>query len=299
MEEQEMAAAGEETGTVEALWDSADVPEDQSPGEGAGEAPAQESGEGQPPGGEEGPAPVGEGPQAPAEPEAAGSSAETAPAQSQVQESFTLQTLDGSPKTVGREEVLRLAQQGLGYERIRQERDNLRSSAQESEQVLELVKGFAQRSGMTVQEYVDYCRVQELVAQGVNESTARTQVALEKREATVAAQEEAQRQAQARVEEARQQAQAEGEARRKDMLAFLEAYPEVEAGDIPKAVWDRVAAGESLVTAYTMEQNRQLRAQLAAAVQNAANVDRAPGSMSTRGQKDLESIDDYWDEAGV
>lgn len=229
------------------------------------------------------------GPQQPAEPP------EGAPGQAA--ETFTLRHMDDPPVTVGREGVIRLAQQGLDYERVRTERDQLRQYRAQAGPALELVRAFAQKSGMTPEEYVDYCRAQSLMAQGVNEATAKAQVEMEKRQAALDAQtreDQAARQRQ-QVQQARQQAKAE--AQKRDMMAFLDAYPEVKAADIPQEVWQKVAAGESLVNAYTMYQNRQLRSQIAAGEQNRQNAAKAPGSLGSRGEKGRKTLSDYWDEA--
>ncbi len=82
------------------------------------------------------------------------------------------------------------------------------------------------------------------------------------------------------------------------MEGFLAAYPEVKAEEVPPEVWQRVAAGESLVGAYTMYQNKQLKAQIAAREQNKQNAARAPGSMGTQEQTGRKSLSDLWDEAG-
>lgn len=212
-------------------------------------------------------------------------------------ETFTLKHLD-EVRQVGKEEVVSLAQKGLDYDRIRTERDELRQYRQEADPALALVKGYAEKNAMTVGEYIDYCRRQELVAQGVNEPTARAQVELEKRQARMEAQTRAEAEAQRRQEAILQQARERQESRKRDMTAFLEAFPGVKGEDVPREVWAKVAAGESLVTAYTMYQNQQLQLQLAAQRQNRENAARTPGSMSTQGEKAGKTLGDLWDEVG-
>ena len=87
-------------------------------------------------------------------------------------------------------------------------------------------------------------------------------------------------------------------AQRRDMEAFLDAYPEVKPEDIPREVFERVRAGESLVSAYAQYEIQQLKAQIAAKTQNEQNAAKAPGSMKSQGQSGKKTIDDYWDEAG-
>ena len=212
-------------------------------------------------------------------------------------ESFTLRHMDDPPVTVGREEVIRLAQQGLDYERVRTERDQLREYRAQADPALNLVKTFAENSGMTLEAYVDYCRTQALIAQGVNEATAKAQVEMEKRQARMDAQTRAAEPEQQRRQTAEAEEQAKAAAQKRDMEAFIGAYPDVKADEIPKEVWQKVAGGESLVTAYTMYLNQQLRAKMAAQEQNRENAAKAPGSLGTRGEQGRKTIADYWDEA--
>lgn len=166
-------------------------------------------------------------------------------------DAFTLKHLD-EVKTVNRDEVVVLAQKGMDYDRIRQERDQLRTYRQEADPALELVRAYASRNGMDLGGYLDYCRRQELTALGYDERTAAAQVAEEKRT----------------------------QARERDMRAFIEAYPNVKAETIPAEVWQRVARGDSLSAAYTMHQNRALEHRLSAERQNQQNRQRTPGGLN-------------------
>jgi hypothetical protein len=95
-----------------------------------------------------------------------------------------------------------------------------------------------------------------------------------------------------------QQVQAKQEERRQraDMERFLQAYPDVQAESIPIEVWRQVAQGESLVSAYALHENRQLRAQLAAQQQDRANRLRTPGSLGGNVSAELDEIDRLWGE---
>lgn len=213
-------------------------------------------------------------------------------------ESFTLRHLDDPPITVDREEVVRLAQQGLDYERVRTERDQLWEYRAQADPALNLVRTFAQNSGMTLEAYVDFCRAQAIMADGVDEATAKAKVEMEKQQARMDAQQRAAQEEQQRQQAATEREKAQTEARRQDMVAFLGAYPDVKAADIPKEVWEKVAGGQSLVNAYTMYQNQQLKAQIAAKEQNQQNAAKAPGSMKSQGEKGRKTLADFWDEAG-
>ena len=173
-------------------------------------------------------------------------------------ELFTLQ-YRGEQIQVTRDEVITLAQKGRDYDTVRQERDQLRQYRQEADPALSLVKSYAQRNGLSVEQYIDTVRKQELL---------------------IAA-----------------QTQARQAARKQGMVDFLRAYPDVKAQDIPREVWDRVARGESLTAAYTMHRNQQLEAELAAERQNKQNQGRTTGSLSAQREGAGQSeIDKWWYE---
>lgn len=270
---------------IDDLWDE----EDGGMAAQGGDQPLEKPGEGEPQTSGE-PAPEKQDEETP-EPPREGEKTTPQP------ESFTLRHLDDPPVTVGRDEVVRLAQQGLDYERVRTERDQLREYRTQAEPALKLVKTFAENSGMTLEDYVDYCRTQAIVAGGVDEATAKVLVEMEKRQAKLDTKTEEPKPEQQRQQAAQDKAQQEAEARKQDMMAFIGAYPEVKATDIPKEVWDKVAGGQSLVSAYTMYQNRQLKARIAAREQNEKNAAKAPGSMKTQGEKGKKTLADLWDEA--
>lgn len=229
--------------------------------------------------------------------QAPGDAAKEEAAKADQPEVFVLKHL-GEEKTVSREEAVALAQKGMDYDRIRTERDELRQYRQEADPALGLVRGYAERSGMSVPEYIDHCRKQELIAQGVNEQTAAAQVAVEKQQAELRAQSvEAEARQQREAEQSRQIRERE-EARQRDIAAFLETFPEVKADSIPKEVWEMVAKGQRLVSAYTLHQNRQLQAELAAERQNKRAAAINTGSRSTAGAESAKNIfDRAWDEA--
>ena len=85
-------------------------------------------------------------------------------------------------------------------------------------------------------------------------------------------------------------------ARAQEMERFLTAYPEVKAGDIPREVWQQVAAGVPLVSAYAMHENQQLKMQLAAERQDRLNRQRTPGALGSHSGGELDELDRMWAE---
>ncbi len=177
---------------------------------------------------------------------------------------FTLKHLDET-RTVDRDEVIRLAQQGMDYGRVRAERDQLRAYRDEAGPALELVKSYAEANGMPVEAYLEQCRGEgpalPLLTEGAREAARR------------------------------------GEARRAEMARFVRDFPAVQPEEIPREVWAGVARGEGLTSAYALHRSRSLEADLAAERQNRQNEQRTTGSLSDSGEAARPSeLDRWWDE---
>ena len=120
---------------------------------------------------------------------------------------------------------------------------------------------------------------------------------MEKQQAALQAQAAEAEAARQRQKAAEERARQQSEARKQGMLDFLRAYPAVKPADVPKEVWERVAQGESLVSAYTMHRNRQLEAELAAERQNRQNQQNTTGPLNSPREGDTRSeIDKWWYE---
>lgn len=210
-------------------------------------------------------------------------------------ELFTLKNRDEVRK-VSRDELIAMAQKGWDYDLVRGERDELRAFRTEANPAYELVKTYAQRNGMSVPDYLDYCRKQELIQQGINEQTAQAQVMLEKQQKELSEQQEEMRKSQQRQAEIIAQAKRQEEARKKDLQDFIAAYPGVKPEEVPKEVWAQVANGKSLVTAYTIHRNKVLESEIAAMKKNTENAARTTGSLASPadGKDKVSEIDKWW-----
>ena len=87
--------------------------------------------------------------------------------------------------------------------------------------------------------------------------------------------------------------------READFLAFMEAYPQVEPGDIPPEVWRQAARGESLTAAYARFEAEKLRRENEYLRQSQRNRRRSAGSQQGAGAGDrrMDAFDAGWDEA--
>ncbi|NCB63439.1 MAG: hypothetical protein EOM52_07460 [Clostridia bacterium] len=175
---------------------------------------------------------------------------------------FTLKHLDQT-RIVDKDGVVRLAQQGLDYERVRAERDQLRAYRKEAGPALDIVQALAEKNGMSSAGYAEHCRKQGLLP------------------------------AEPGGREAGRQEQAD-RARRAEMGRFLSAYPGVKPEEIPKDVWAAVKNGENLTAAYAMHRSRELEAALAAERQNRENVRKTTGSLFAADDGIHQSEFDRW-----
>ena len=210
-------------------------------------------------------------------------------------ELFTLKNRDET-KQVTKDELLAMAQKGWDYDKVREERDQLRAAHDEASTALNYIKGLAEKSGLSVPDYLDYCRKQELMSTGINEATALAQIALEKKQAAMDAQ-QAKRDAAQKAEEQKQaEADKKKEAQRQELVSFMKAFPDVKAESIPQEVWAEVRKGVPMTAAYAMHQNRTLKAELEAMKQHKEVVSKAPGSMNSKGERTADPDFDGWDD---
>lgn len=220
---------------------------------------------------------------------------ETQPAPADQPKTFTLKNRDET-KQVTQEELLAMAQKGWDYDKVREERDQLRTIREEAAPALTYIKNLAEKSGMSVPDYLDYCRKQELMSQGINEATALAQIALEKKQAALDAQQAKQQAEQKAAQQKQEEAEKQKEAQRQELVRFMTTFPDVKAETIPQEVWAEVRKGVPMTAAYAMHRNRALEAELAALKQNKEAKARAPGSMNTAGEQNPDHLFDGWDD---
>ncbi len=87
--------------------------------------------------------------------------------------------------------------------------------------------------------------------------------------------------------------------READFVRFVTEYPEVDAKDIPREVWQRVAAGDSLVTAYARYEARALREENRRIRQTQENRRRSAGSQlgAGSGARRFDAFESGWEDA--
>lgn len=205
---------------------------------------------------------------------------------------FELKHLD-EKRTVNREEVIALAQKGMDYNRIRAKYDEMKAGETQRNAHESFLKELAESAGQTVEEMIDAARARMLVnkarAEGktLSEDDALSQV---KQARTAAEQTETAENPTEKPTEADKETE-----RQQSFLRFSREFPEVKAEDIPAEVWKDFAEGKGdLADLFARHENKRLKAELAAAKQDAENRKKSTGSRATAGSAKMSAFDEAW-----
>lgn len=254
------------------------------------EADARQEAENGPPDGEQ-PA-AGDQGQWQEEKQDSGESGRESGNQGEGEEQFSLK-VNGNTYQVPREKMTELAQKGMDYDRVRQQRDAARAFQQENESTIASLKALAESvsPGMTISDLIDRMRVNMLVAQDVPEAVATERVARENAERML-----------------REKSDAESaEATKKERVNaeirdFQAKYPGVDVSEREiREMSGDLAAGMSFVEAYQKRKLQEkesalesLRRQLEAEKKNNQNRASSPGSQSDAGSpKTSNAFDEF------
>nr|DAN18066.1 MAG TPA: hypothetical protein [Caudoviricetes sp.] len=200
-------------------------------------------------------------------------------------ETFTLKVL-GVEQTVGRDEVIQLAQKGKDYDRVKEaserlktEVEGLRDFRSKNEADLRELRAYMEESGAeSVSDILDAMRISAMAAKGVSREVAaervknaRLQRQLQEKEERITADETQQRKVQG------------------DLNEFRKAYPDVAVDkSLLEQLADDIRVTGNLTAAYQRRENRRLskelekaKSDLAAEKQNQSNKQRSGGSQKS------------------
>lgn len=195
-------------------------------------------------------------------------------------------------KQYTRQQVTELAQKGLNYDHVTEQRDRLQQEIadltkfrDENSAILDTLRAAAEASGKSVPEYLTSIRTNLLVAQGISPETARERILREDAEQRLHSKQKA--------EEAAASSKRDAEQRQKDDIArFQKKYKDVDPKTIPQEVWEAVRGGELLTDAYGDYQRRDLERQLREAneklairAKNESNRQKSLGSLQSTKQE--------------
>lgn len=205
---------------------------------------------------------------------------------------FELKHLDET-RTVSRDEVITLAQKGLDYDRIRTKYDELKAGEAQRNDREAFLKELAESAGQSVEEMIDAVRARILTNKAATEGKTLSEddaMAQVKQARTAAEQTETEEKPTEKPTEADKETD-----RQQSFLRFSREFPEVKAEDIPGEVWKDFAEGKGdLADLFARQENKRLKAELAAMKQNEENRKKSTGSRATAGSAKRSAFDDAW-----
>lgn len=216
----------------------------------------------------------------------------------EIQEQTTPETFDlkflGETKQYTRDEVTALAQKGMNYDRILQQRDQLQQYRTQHEGILGDLTRISQLFGKDPAELLSGLEKNLLRQQGKTEAEAEAELRASRAERQIQAvqqREQAQQQKQDAVRQRQEQ----------DIQEFVRRYPNLDYKTIPQSVWNQVRQGSLLVDAYSRyemdmlrAENQRLKQQDEARQQNEKNKANSLGSMKSGPAK--EQTDPFLEE---
>ena len=218
-------------------------------------------------------------------------------------ESFVLKHL-GEEKSVSRDEVVQLAQKGMDYDRIREKWDGVKDDVARLRMYEAFLGELAEARGgdkehivEAINDLIDETRIRTMLAAAEADGkelspAAAAQQAVRKRTEFAPAVPAVD------PEEARQ------EKSQMEVKRLLDEYPDVQATDIPKEVWDDMNRHDGdLLGAYQRFENRKLKEELKALKkdleaekQQKKNKARSTGSTKSVGSSaGRDAFDEGWD----
>ena len=205
---------------------------------------------------------------------------------------FELKHLD-EKRTVNRDEVIALAQKGMDYDRIRAKYDEMKAGETQRNAHESFLKELAESAGQSVEDMIDSARARMLVNKAVAEGKTLSEddaMAQVKQARTAAEQTETAEKPTEKPTEADKETE-----RQQSFLRFSKEFPEVKAEEIPAEVWKDFAEGKGdLADLFARQENKRLKAELAAMKQNEENRKKSTGSRATAGSAKRSAFDDAW-----
>lgn len=227
------------------------------------------------------------------EPQDKAAETETEPEKAEAEtDQFELKHLDET-RTVSREEVITLAQKGMDYDRIRTKYDELKAGEAQRSAHESFLKELADSAGQSVEDMIDTARARMLANKAAAEGKT-----LSEEDALEQIKQEKAKQAPAEKPESTEEKSTEKDRdaeRQQSFLRFSREFPEVKAEEIPAEVWKDFAEGKGdLADLFARQENKRLKAELAAMKQNEENRKKSTGSRATAGSAKKSAFDDAW-----
>lgn len=195
---------------------------------------------------------------------------------------FTIK-YNGNDEEYDLEQMTTLAQKGRNYDHIKGENESLKA---ESGKYKNFLQKLADRAGVSIEEQIDLTEAMWLMDEEAEKGNSITEA-----EALLRVQ-------RARNVEPEQEAQPEIDSD-EVINRFLAVYPNVQATDIPKEVFDEARRIGDLLGAYQAWEIKRLKEEnekTKQSVQNEQNARRSTGPRKTSGTKhQIDDFDAGWD----
>ncbi len=225
--------------------------------------------------------------------------------------SFVLKHL-GEEKTVDRDEVIQLAQQGLDYPRIREKWDGVKDKVQAWKAMESFLSELAEGMGGDINRLIDETRTRVIMERAEAEGKTISAAEAARQAVQLRLQQQAPAEAKgpsgpensAEAEEKPEQPESIGDAIQKFIKLYGDDAPKAE--DIPQEVWDEAAKTGDLIGPYQKyqirllrEENEKLQAASKREQLNKKNAERSAGSAKSAGTGTArDPFDDGWDAGG-
>lgn len=201
---------------------------------------------------------------------------------------FTLKHLD-EVREVDRNEVVRLAQMGLDYDRIRSDRDSIKPKFEEYEAFLKRIAG-----DQSIEDLIDSTLAKLDVADAEKKGEELDEVEQFKKLRIERVKREAKNPPPAK-EEPKTEEEQEKERLSRSIQRFIKEYPDVKATDVPPEVWkDFREHRADLIDCYRLYESKKLKDELKSLKQNQKNKERSTGSKKSAGKKTVDKWFDGW-----
>ena len=204
----------------------------------------------------------------------------------------------GEVKTVKQDEVVKLAQQGLDYDRIRAKYDEIKAEMEQYADVDEgiaYIKEISESVGKPVNKFVEDLRINALVEAGWDTANAREKVAFDRAKRLDAAK-------QSKTDRAAKMDADKKAERELQYKEFSNRFPDVKPEEIPPEVFADMESGKRLSDAYELHSSKTgnkalsekvdaLTKEIEALKKNAENSAKTVGSKATDGNQ--SAVDPY------
>jgi len=190
---------------------------------------------------------------------------------------------NGNEEEYDLDQMTTLAQKGRDYDHVREDRDAMKGKYGKYEGFLQKL---ADKAGVSIEEQIDLTEAMWLMDEEAEKGNSLTEA-----EALL----RVQRNRNAVAEKEEKQAEKNND---EIINRFLAVYPDVQATDIPKDVWDMASKTGDLLGAYQAYEIKQIKAEnekLRQEARNEQNAKRSTGPLKSSGtSKKLDDFDEGW-----